>query len=176
MPEYTNSPRIHPCSIQTDLESEQIDVQIEMSLCMRKPTIWVPTRSDTNQTVQSQKIARSLKFRMNEEEGLYYPFNENKVADQLWGYCEADLRLCFRLGILLVFPCGSSNLNMYSAPFYTQMQYQWPCGLLQDHGVRGPVFNTLVLPPFNVLDQDTLSSLQYQEAMAKSRNYLKILY
>ena len=40
---------------------------------MRKPTIWVPTRSDTNRAVQSQKQARSLKFRIKEEERLYYP-------------------------------------------------------------------------------------------------------
>ena len=33
-----------------------------MSLCMRKPTIWVLTRSDTNQPVQSQEQARCLKF------------------------------------------------------------------------------------------------------------------
>ena len=33
-----------------------------LSLCMRKPTIWVPTRSDTNQPVQSKGQARSLKF------------------------------------------------------------------------------------------------------------------
>ena len=33
---------------------------------MRKPTIWVPTRSDANWAVQSQKTARSLKFRMKE--------------------------------------------------------------------------------------------------------------
>ena len=58
--------------------------------------------------VQSQKRARSLKFRIKEEEELYYPCSENKGADQLRSYCEADLRLCFRLGRLLVFPCGSS--------------------------------------------------------------------
>ena len=28
--------------------------------------------------------------------GLYYLCSENKGADQLRGYCEADLRLCFR--------------------------------------------------------------------------------
>ena len=28
-------------------------------------------------------------------EGLYYPCSENKGADQLRGYREADLRLCF---------------------------------------------------------------------------------
>ena len=30
-------------------------------------------------------------------EGLYYPCSENKGADQLCGYREADLRLCFRI-------------------------------------------------------------------------------
>ena len=30
-------------------------------------------------------------------EGLYYPYSENKGADQLRGYGEADLRLCFRI-------------------------------------------------------------------------------
>ena len=30
-------------------------------------------------------------------EGLYYPYSENKDADQLRGYREADLRLCFRI-------------------------------------------------------------------------------
>ena len=33
-----------------------------MSRLVRKPTIWFPNRSDTNQAVQSQKHARSLKF------------------------------------------------------------------------------------------------------------------
>ena len=61
---------------------------------MRKPTTWVPTRSDTNQAVQSQKQARSLKFWVYVEEELYYPCSE------------AHLRLCFRLCRLLVFPCS----------------------------------------------------------------------
>ena len=62
-------------------------------MCERKPTIWVPTKSDTYRAVQSQKIARSLKFCMKEEEGLYYPLSENKGTDQLRGYCEAGLHL-----------------------------------------------------------------------------------
>ena len=41
-------------------------------------------------------------------EKLYYPSSENKGADQLRGYREADLRLCFRLCRLLVFPWGGS--------------------------------------------------------------------
>ena len=40
---------------------------------------------------------------------MYYPSSENKGADQLRSYCEADLRLCFRICRLLVFPCGGSN-------------------------------------------------------------------
>ena len=60
---------------------------------MRKPTIWVPTRSDIYRPVQAQKQARSLKF-WTEEEELYYPCNENKGADQLRSYREADLCLC----------------------------------------------------------------------------------
>ena len=42
-------------------------------------------------------MARGLKFRIEEEEGLYYLCSENKGADQLRGYRKADLRLCFRI-------------------------------------------------------------------------------
>ena len=34
---------------------------------------------------------------------MYYPYSENKGADQLRGYREADLRLCFRICKRLVF-------------------------------------------------------------------------
>ena len=39
--------------------------------------------SDTNRRVQSQKQARSLKFRIQEEEKLYYLRSENKGTGQL---------------------------------------------------------------------------------------------
>ena len=42
-------------------------------------------------------MARGLKFWIQEVEGLYYPCSENKGADQLRSYREADLRLCFRI-------------------------------------------------------------------------------
>ena len=61
-----------------------------MSMCVRKPTIWVPTSSDIKRAVQSQKKVRSLKFRIYEEKELYYPCSESKGADQLRSYCEAD--------------------------------------------------------------------------------------
>ena len=54
-----------------------------------------PTRFDTNRAVEPQKMARGSKFRICELEGLYYPCSENKGADQLHSYHEADLRLCF---------------------------------------------------------------------------------
>ena len=59
--------------------------------------MWFPNRSDTNRAMQAQKMARRLKFRiyMYEEEELYYPCCENKGADQLGSYCEADQRLTF---------------------------------------------------------------------------------
>ena len=51
----------------------------------------------TKMALQPHKMARGLKFRIKEEEGLYYPYSENKGADQLCGYLTADLRLCFRM-------------------------------------------------------------------------------
>ena len=41
---------------------------------------------------------------------VYYPCSENKGADQLRGYREADLRL-FRLSKLLVFSQGGSFID-----------------------------------------------------------------
>ena len=75
-----------------------------MSHLVGKPTMWFLNRSDTNRPVQAQKRAGSLKFGIQVEEELYYPSSENKGADQLRGHREADLRLCFRLCRLLVFP------------------------------------------------------------------------
>ena len=74
--------------------------------------MWFPNRSDTNRPVQAQKQARSLKFWILVEEELYYPSSENKGADQLRGYREADLRLRFRLCRSLVFPRGGSFITI----------------------------------------------------------------
>ena len=41
---------------------------------------------------------------------MYYPCSEKKDADQLRGYREADLRLCFRPCKLLVFSRTGSYL------------------------------------------------------------------
>ena len=55
------------------------------------------TRSDTNRAVQPLNVDRGLEFPIQKVEGLYYPCSENKGADQLPGYREADLHLCFRI-------------------------------------------------------------------------------
>ena len=57
-----------------------------------------------------EKVDRGWKFWIKKVEELYYPCSENKGADQLRSYCEADLCLCFHLCRLLVFPCGGSFL------------------------------------------------------------------
>ena len=70
---------------------------------MRKPTFWFLTWSDINQAVQLLKTARGMKFRNKKVKGFHYLCSENKGADQLRGYREADLRLCFRICKTLVF-------------------------------------------------------------------------
>ena len=69
----------------------------------RKPTMWLPNRSDTNQAVQAQKMARDWNFQIYKVEEQYYMCSKNKGADQFRSYCEADLRLCFRVCKMLVF-------------------------------------------------------------------------
>ena len=44
---------------------------------------------------------------------MYYPCSENKGTDQLRGYREADLRLCFRKCKKPVFSQRGSHHNMY---------------------------------------------------------------
>ena len=83
-----------------------------MSRLVEKPTMWFPNRSDTNRPVQAQKRDRNLKFRKYVEEELYYSSSENKGADQLRSYCEADLRLCFRICRLLAFQWDDSFVNV----------------------------------------------------------------
>ena len=46
---------------------------------------------------------------------MYYPSSENKGADQLRGYREADLRLCFRIGNYPVFSRRGSFILLHNA-------------------------------------------------------------
>ena len=56
---------------------------------------------------------------------MYYLYSENKGADQLCSYREADLRLCFRLCRLLVFPRGGSNDETHF--FHGTVSTGWTC-------------------------------------------------
>ena len=58
--------------LKTALTAQLIGQQTQLSLCVRKQTICVPTRLDSNRVVQSQKMARSLKFWIEVEEGFDY--------------------------------------------------------------------------------------------------------
>ena len=79
-----------------------------MSLVVRKPVFRVSDQVRHNQAVRQQKMARSLKFRIKKVEGLFYLCSENKGDDQLRGYREADLRLCFRICKKMILSrCGS---------------------------------------------------------------------
>ena len=45
--------------------------------------MWILTKYDTNQVVQSMGMATGLKFWIKKVEVLNYPSNENKGADQV---------------------------------------------------------------------------------------------
>ena len=59
---------------------------------------------------------------------MYYPCSENKGADQLRGYREADLRLCFRIGKNPVFSrCGSVIIMHYGSYRYSVVLSKVSC-------------------------------------------------
>ena len=75
---------------------------------------------------------------------MYYPSSGNKGADQLHGYREADLRLCFRLYRLLVFPWGGSFVMcLYQVAYESHMLlvYTYSTGVVKSNqdDLSGPV-------------------------------------
>ena len=101
-----------------------LNLLLYMSLVVRKPVFGV---SDLVRhkpvAVQSQKMARGLKFRNYVVEGLYYPCSENKGTDQLRGnqlrgYREADLHLCFRICKRPVFSERGSYKSLFFQPIF----------------------------------------------------------
>ena len=63
-----------------DLQQRTVQLQTQV---MREPVFEVPTRSDTDQAVQLQKMVRGLKFWIKEVEGLFYPYSKYKGTDQM---------------------------------------------------------------------------------------------
>ena len=77
-----------------------------MSHDSRKPTMWFPNRSDTNPDVQSQKQARSLKFRIQEEEDdIVYYVAKTKVLICIFVFAYADepAYLCHQPEIIILY-------------------------------------------------------------------------
>ena len=90
-----------------------------------------PTRSHTRRAVQPQKMARGLKFGIKKVEELYYLCSKNKGADQLHGYCEADLRLCFGICKKPVFSQGGSFYGCKKRHFTNEKLWQFFLFLLK---------------------------------------------
>ena len=65
---------------------------------MKRRTMWFSTGPTQTELHKHRRWLEAGNFGL-----LYYPFSENKGADQLRSYCEADLRLCFRICRLFIF-------------------------------------------------------------------------
>ena len=59
--------------------SSSLHFPLIYELDARKPSGF-PTMSNTNRAVQPQREARGLKYRIQEEDGLYYPCREKTMA------------------------------------------------------------------------------------------------
>ena len=90
------------------------------------------TRSDTSRSMQPQEMARSLKFQISEEEGLYYQCSQNKGTDRHRSYSEAGLCLCFCLCKLFVFPWGDSFDNFY----FDKWTFEFHMGCMWDKAAK----------------------------------------
>ena len=128
--------------------------------------MWFLNRSDTNRPVQLQKTAGSWKFWIYKVEELYYPYSKKKGADQLRGYREADLRLCFRLCRLLVFPRRGSNVCPTIADDVRMRFYEEENGdvVWEAFGDFGPndVHRQVIEGPCKILiNRDESSSLNF---------------
>ena len=89
---------------------------------------------------------------------MYYPSGENKGADQLRSYCEADLRLCFRLGKNPVFSrCGSyEKCKQHTHLTPKQINYNINTALERPVIYSKPVLRNSLPLPGHVLDLDTV--------------------
>ena len=98
-----------------------------------------------------------MKFCIKVVEGLYSLCSENKGADQLRGYREADLRLCFRICKLLVFPQGGSNIGVKVIYGLCFIQKSFG-GVIKNHNQRtiGPE-NAHLKPDLGVLSHNEMT-------------------
>ena len=79
---------------------------------MRKSVFGVSDQVPHKQGCTATEDSETLEISYLGVEGLYYLCSENKGADQLRGYREADLRLCFFAYIRR----GSNNFVIFIQP------------------------------------------------------------
>ena len=70
---------------------------------MRKPVFGVSDQVPHKLGCTATEDGKRLEISYLGNRGSYYLCSENKGADQLRGYREADLRLCFRINKIPVF-------------------------------------------------------------------------
>ena len=75
--------------------------------------MWFPNTSDTNQAAQSQKHARSLKFRIKVEEEVYYPCSVAKTK-ALISFAYADYWFSHEAAHFLNIGCQCVLVRFYS--------------------------------------------------------------
>ena len=85
---------------------------------MRKPTMWLLNRSDTKWTVQSQKMARSLKFWIRKERNCIICVAKTKAlisfavtVKLICAFVFAYAKCCFPLDAALIFLSKDARLS-----------------------------------------------------------------
>ena len=78
------------------LEEQSDQGLLCLSRIVRKPVFGVSDQVRHNPGCTATEDGLRLEI-LDLGSKLYYAYSENKDADQLRGYCEADLRLCFRI-------------------------------------------------------------------------------
>ena len=80
---------------------------------MRKPTIWVPTRSETSQVVQAQKMARGWKFWIWKVEELYYLGSEKVLMRNSSAPLFSPMQIVGFPMLRLISNCSNTGCSLY---------------------------------------------------------------
>ena len=84
----------------------------QMSLVVRKPAFGVSDLVRHKLNCSATENGKMLEILYLVSRGIYQLCNEEKGADQLRGYREADLRLCFRICKKPVFHNEAQRLSL----------------------------------------------------------------
>ena len=98
---------------------------------MRQPTIFVSEQAQHKPACTVTEKSNMLESLVLRRRGItLYLCSDNKGADQLCSNCTADLRLCFRIGRLLVPWCGGSSIELVSSGNSLMFVVHWRKRLL----------------------------------------------